>query len=185
MSNENVEHDEHTSFIKTPKQLVVVVVAAFLIPIIGIIMLAYNQNGYQKTGAGSSMSAEDAASARIRPVARLELKDSSAARTMKTGEEVFKAACAACHGTGAAGAPKVGSGDWAPRLGQGLDSLLKNAIAGKNAMPPRGGTSADDYSDYELARAIVFMANSSGGKLVEPAAPVAAAASGASVAVAK
>ena len=33
------EHDEHTSFIKTPKQLVIVVLLAFLVPILGIVLL--------------------------------------------------------------------------------------------------------------------------------------------------
>ena len=33
------EHDEHSSFIKTPKQLITVVLLAFLVPIIGIVLL--------------------------------------------------------------------------------------------------------------------------------------------------
>jgi hypothetical protein len=40
-------------------------------------------------------------------------------------------------------------------------------------MQPRGG--ASDLSDYEVARAIVFMANQSGGSMKEPAAPKPAA----------
>lgn len=174
MSEAHNEH--HEGPIKTPKQLIAAVVAAFLIPIIGIIMLANYVNADKKVGAGSSMDASEAANNRIKPVAQLELKDPSAPRTLKTGEAVYKEACAACHGTGAAGAPKVGAnGDWAPRLGQGLAGLLKSAIAGKNAMPARGGTSADDYNDTELARAIAYMANQSGGKFEEPAAPAAPA----------
>jgi cytochrome c5 len=42
-------------------------------------------------------------------------------------------------------------------------------------MPPRAGTSPDDVSDYELARAMVHLVNSAGGKLEEPAAPAPAA----------
>jgi cytochrome c5 len=48
-----------------------------------------------------------------------------------------------------------------------LDALVKSATAGKNAMPPRGGS---DASDEELARAIVYMANKSGADFKEPAA---------------
>lgn len=60
---------------------------------------------------------------------------------------------------------------WAPRLGLGLDGLTKSAIAGKNAMPARGGGA--DLTDEEIARAIAFMANKSGASFKEP--PVAAA----------
>ena len=71
-----------------------------------------------------------------------------------------------------AGAPKFGdAASWGPRLSQGLDGLTKVALAGKGGMPARGGTSPDDVSDYEIERAIVYMANSGGGKLQEPAAP--------------
>jgi cytochrome c5 len=84
--------------------------------------------------------------------------------------------CAACHMTGAAGAPKIGDkAAWAKRIGAGLDQMLKTAVAGKGAMPARGG--AADLSDQELAGAIVHMANQSGGKLKEPAAPKGVAAS--------
>jgi hypothetical protein len=40
-------------------------------------------------------------------------------------------------------------------------------------MPARGGSSPADVSDYELGRAVVYMANAAGGKLAEPKAPVA------------
>ena len=72
-----------------------------------------------------------------------------------------------------AGAPKVGdAAAWAPRIGQGYDTLLTSALKGKGAMGPQGG---GDFSDFEIARAVVYMANKSGGKLDEPKAPAAAA----------
>jgi cytochrome c5 len=113
---------------------------------------------------------EEAVNNRIAPAAKVTLAaaDSGAAAGDRTGEQLYQAACMACHETGAAGAPKTGDkAGWGPRLGQGLDGLLKSAINGKNAMPPKGGS---DASDTELARAIVFMANKSGGNLKEPAA---------------
>lgn len=120
---------------------------------------------------GSRPKANDeAANARIAPVARVELAAPAAggAAGARSGEQIYKAVCGACHEAGVAGAPKLGdNAAWAPRLKQGLDGLMKSAIAGKNGMPPRG---ASDANDAELARAIVFMANKSGASFKEPAA---------------
>lgn len=112
---------------------------------------------------------DEAANSRIAPVARVEIAAASAgaAAGNRSGEQIYKAACSACHDAGVANAPKLGDkGAWAPRLALGLDGLLKSAIAGKNAMPPKGGS---DANDAELARAIVYLANKSGGNLKEPA----------------
>jgi cytochrome c5 len=62
-----------------------------------------------------------------------------------TGEAAFTQVCSACHGTGVNGAPKVGDkAAWAPRIAQGKDTLYKDAIQGKGAMPPKGGTTWPD-----------------------------------------
>jgi cytochrome c5 len=166
----DVQHaaDEHTSFIKTPQQLIVVLLLSFLIPIFGIIMLVF----LVVSGHGTDPAAlePNVVAARIQPVGKVEVVDANAPKVVKTGEEVVKAVCGACHTTGAANAPKIGDkGSWAPRLAQGLDGLTKSAIKGKGAMPPRGGV--PDLSDLEIARSIVFMVNQSGGNLKEPAAP--------------
>lgn len=119
---------------------------------------------------GSRPAANDeAATARIQPVAKLSLAPAAgaAAKGGRSGEELYKAVCSACHEAGVAGAPKTGDkAAWAPRIGVGLDVLTKTAVAGKNAMPPKGGS---DASDEELAKAIVFMANKSGANFKEPA----------------
>ncbi|MGD8312746.1 MAG: c-type cytochrome, partial [Gammaproteobacteria bacterium] len=61
------------------------------------------------------------------------------AAALADGQQVYQASCQACHATGAAGAPKLGDKEaWAPRIAQGMDTLLANAISGKNAMPPKG-----------------------------------------------
>lgn len=111
---------------------------------------------------------EEAVNARISPVAKVELAaGGGAAAGNRTGEQMFQAACNGCHGSGALGAPKFGNnGDWAPRLGKGLDGLLKNAVSGIRSMPAKGGVA--DATEKELARAIVYMANKSGGNLKEP-----------------
>lgn len=91
----------------------------------------------------------------------------AAAKPARAGDKIYNSSCSACHMTGAAGAPTTGDkAAWEPRLAKGLDGLLASAIKGLNAMPPRGGSNA---TDLELARAIVYMANKSGGNLTEPA----------------
>jgi cytochrome c5 len=163
-------HDEHSSPIKTPKQLIITVIIGFAVPI-AIAVLA---SQFATTGRTGADPTGEKTAALIQPVARVVLGAAGGgAKADRTGEQVYQAACLACHGSGAAGAPKVGdNAAWAPRLGGGLDGLSKTAIAGKGAMPPRGGN--PDVSDIEIARAIVFMANQSGAKFKEPAAPAAA-----------
>ncbi|MCA8427250.1 c-type cytochrome [Burkholderia seminalis] len=167
----------HESPVKTPGQLIAVIIASFAIPIILIVLFANYANHAFRSGAGTDALSDEQVAARIAPLAKVDVKDANAPRTYKTGEAVYKAVCVTCHGTGAAGAPKFGNkDDWAPRISQGFDTLLKTALAGKGAMPPRGGTSPDDVSDYEIARAIVYMANNDGANFPEPAAPAANAA---------
>jgi cytochrome c5 len=171
----------HGAPIKTPKQLIAAVVAAFAIPVAVIWLLAYNVNETVRTGAGTDTLADAAVAKRIAPLAQVAVSDANAPHVFKTGEEVFKAVCATCHATGVAGAPKLGnSADWAPRIAQGYDALLHSALNGKNAMPARGGTSPDDYSDYELARAVVYMADHGGANFPEPPAPAQGASAAAS-----
>ncbi|PRG07796.1 cytochrome c5 family protein [Burkholderia ambifaria] len=171
----------HESPVKTPGQLIAVIIASFAIPIAVIVLFATYANHAFRAGAGTDALSDEQVAARIAPIAKVDVKDANAPRTYKTGEEVYKAVCVTCHGTGAAGAPKVGNkDDWAPRISQGFDTLLKTALSGKGAMPPRGGTNPDDVSDYEIARAIVYMANNDGANFPEPAAPAANAASAAS-----
>ncbi|MCA8066595.1 c-type cytochrome [Burkholderia sp. AU31624] len=171
----------HESPVKTPGQLIAVIIASFAIPIILIVLFANYANHAFRAGAGTDALSDEQVAARVAPLAKVDVKDANAPRTFKTGEAVYKAVCVTCHGTGAAGAPKFGNkDDWAPRISQGFDTLLKTALAGKGAMPPRGGTSPDDVSDYEIARAIVYMANNDGANFPEPAAPAANAAQPAS-----
>ncbi len=169
--------------IKTPGQLIAAIVAGFAIPIVVIVLLAVYVNNTTRTGAGTDSLSEAAVAARIAPVAQVDIRDANAPHVFKTGEQVFKAVCTTCHTAGVAGAPKFGNaGDWAPRIAEGYDTLLHNALTGKGGMPARGGTSPDDYSDFEIARAVVYMANDGGAKFAEPTQPAAGAATGASAA---
>ncbi|MBU9176126.1 c-type cytochrome [Burkholderia gladioli] len=175
------EAPHHEAPIKTPGQLIAVIVASFAIPIVIIILFATYANHVFRTGAGTDSLSDAAVAARIAPLAQVDVKDANAPRSYKSGEEIYKAVCVTCHASGAAGAPKFGNaGDWAPRIAQGYDTLLHVALTGKGAMPARGGTSPDDVSDFEIARAVVYMANNSGAKFADPVQPAAGAAAGAS-----
>ena len=172
-------HKEHESVIRTPKQLIAAVLAGFLIPIICIVLLVEYVTNEKRVGAGSAGQTAEGIAARIKPVADdgFTFRDVNAPKQLQAGGEVYKAVCAACHDTGAAGAPKTGdAAGWTARLGQGYDTLVKHAVEGIRAMPAKGGN--PDLDDVEVARAVVFMANQSGAKFKEPevkAAPAQAA----------
>jgi cytochrome c5 len=77
-----------------------------------------------------------------------------------SGEQVFQQTCAACHTTGAAGAPKVGDkAAWKDRVAKGKDTLYKHALHGfkgdKGFMPPKGGRA--DLSDDAVKSAVDYM----------------------------
>jgi cytochrome c5 len=159
--------------IRTPKQLVVVLVASFVLPVIIIIMLINFVAWDSKPGAGSDGLTAEAVARRIQPVGVSDYKDVTDVKSMKTGEQVFQAQCTACHTSGAVGAPKIGDeAAWGPRVKAGYDTLLNSALKGKGNMPPQGG---GDSSEFEIGRAVVFMANKGGAKFDEPKAPAEAA----------
>jgi cytochrome c5 len=166
------EHDQHSSFIKTPQQLIVVILLAFLIPIIGIIMMV--QLVVSRPSADPNALQPESVAARIQPVGRVEFGAPTAAAGARTGDAIVKATCATCHQTGVANAPRIGDAKaWAPLLKQGLNGMVASAIKGKGAMPPKGGDAS--LTDEEITRAVVHMANQSGGKFKEPPAPKQAA----------
>lgn len=168
-------HDDgpHEGPIKTPKQLIIAVVASFLVPIVAIIMLVNYVDFGAKPSAGSEGLGPEAVALRLQPVGTIEIRDDSAPRVLRTAEQVYTGQCAACHAVGAAGAPKFGdTAAWAPRIATGYEALLTSALKGKGAMAAQGG---GEYSDYEIGRAVVYMANQAGGSLAEPSAPAEAA----------
>ena len=80
-----------------------------------------------------------------------------AAAAPRSGEAIYQATCAVCHGAGVAGAPKLGdAAAWAPRLAQGKDTLLQHALQGFKAMPPKG--TCADCSEAELRAAVDYLA---------------------------
>ena len=169
MQDTGYEH-AHSSPIKTWQQLAVVVALAFLIPVIGIILLTQLITSDKR--ADPATLSPEAVAARIQPVARVAFGDAAApAGALKSGEETYKTVCAACHAQGIAGAPKIGDkAAWAPHIKEGLATLAKNAINGiqspKGVMPPRGGNPT--LSDWEVTAAVVHIANQSGASFKEP-----------------
>jgi len=76
------------------------------------------------------------------------------------GQKTYQTACFACHGTGAAGAPKTGDkAEWKARIAQGTKILDEHAIKGykgsKGFMPAKGGRA--DLSDADVKSAVAYM----------------------------
>ena len=87
----------------------------------------------------------------------------------RAGKEIVETHCVSCHGTGAAGAPRIGDRNaWAKLSAQGLTSLTQHAVDGIRQMPAHGGN--PQLTDNEIARAITYMVNRSGGSWSEPIA---------------
>ncbi len=168
--------EEHSSLIKTPKQLVIVVLLAFAVPIALAAMLS------QLVTSGEKGSHENEALvlARIQPVGNVLIAAPSGSKGMLTGDQVYGQVCKTCHETGLAGAPKFGDkAAWAKVLAEGDKLAFTRAIGGYNAMPPKGGNS--DLTDDEVKRAVVFMTSKVGANWTAPpvAAPAPAAATAA------
>ena len=190
--SDNHQEEAHTGPIKTPKQLMWASLAAFVIPVFIIIgLVAYVSSDSKPAGSGQAerfalggISAQDqerGVAERLRKVGAVEIRDAN--RPLRAGEEVFKAQCAACHATGAAGAPKFqDAAAWGPRIKNGYEALLTSALKGKGAMGAQGG---GDFDDIEIGRGVVYMANAAGAKFAIPDRPAAAASGAAPAASAK
>jgi cytochrome c5 len=167
--------DDHSSFIKTPKQLAIVVVLAFAIPVSLIALLSQLVTGMKPPG---NAEADVQLLSRIKPFGEVAMADPNSAKGNLTGEQVFQSLCKTCHEPGIAGAPKVGDKvAWAPSIKKGYDTLVQHAINGfqepGKVMPPKGGN--PDLADVEVQRAVVYMANRSGASFKEPPAAAATA----------
>ena len=76
----------------------------------------------------------------------------------RSGEEVYNAACLACHTTGAGGAPMIGdAAAWADRIAKGIDALYDSGVNGVpgTTMMAKGGCM--NCSDEEVNAAVDFM----------------------------
>jgi|KBSSwiStaDraftv2_1062776.scaffolds.fasta_scaffold08193_6 cytochrome c5 len=160
--------EEHSSPIKTPKQLIIVVLLAFAVPI----TLAALVSQLVTSGEKGIHEDDSKVLARIQPVANVVLAEASGPKGMLSGEQVYAQVCKTCHETGLAGAPKLGDkAAWQARIAQGEAAMSQHAIAGfqgkSGAMPAKGGNA--DLTDDEVRRAVAFMANKAGATWKEPA----------------
>ncbi|MEO1766919.1 c-type cytochrome [Thiobacter aerophilum] len=147
----------------TARQVIVALIGGFAAPIIAIVLIVQLVLSIQASHIDKDdpQLADLAVRERIKPVAEVKSVDPNAPRVERTGEQVYQAVCTSCHQAGALGAPKFGNkADWAPRIAQGYETLIKHAIEGIRGMPPRGGD--PDISDIEIARTVAYMANSAG-----------------------
>jgi cytochrome c5 len=168
--SEHQPHDEHTSFIKTPKQLLVVVVLAFLVPILLISIIA--SLATHSVEPSAKVASDEAIAKRLKPVGQVVVAEGSDTPGQRTGKQIVEAVCSACHATGALNAPKIGdAGAWHDLIKEGHQRLTETAIKGIRQMPPKGGN--PQLTDDEVARAVAFMANQAGASFKEP--PVQAA----------
>ncbi|MEE8617705.1 MAG: c-type cytochrome [Nitrosomonadaceae bacterium] len=170
--------EENTSSIETPKQLIMVLLAAFVFPITIILLLAHAASGSIPADKNNPALSGEAIAKRLKPVGSLVLtstllqagerqkKEAGQASTMVSlvavsGDTdrikvVYTASCAACHASGAAGAPKLGDKQaWAPRIKSGNDTLYNSAIKGKKAMPAKGGNVS--LSDVDVMAVVDYM----------------------------
>ena len=160
--------EEHSSPIKTPRQLIIVVLLAFAVPITLAALIS------QLVTSGEKGTHEDDSKvlARIQAVGNVVLAEASGPKGMLTGDQVYTQVCKTCHEAGLAGAPKFGDkAAWSSRIAQGEATMGQHAIAGfqgkAGVMPAKGGNA--DLTDDEVRRAVAFMANAAGATWKEPA----------------
>jgi len=160
------EEAAHQVFIKTPRQLVTVVVLAFAVPVLFIIFITQLITG-SLTIKDANYS-PDAVRERIKPVAQVYIGTApalpvaapaaapGAAAGANSGEALFNQLCTACHTAGVNGAPKFGDkAAWAPRLATGMNTLYNAALRGLNGMPAKGGNPA--LPDDQVKAAVDYM----------------------------
>jgi cytochrome c5 len=173
--------EEHSSLIKTPKQLIIVVLLAFAVPIALAAMLSQLVTSGEKGDHGN----EALVLARIQPVGNVVIAAPTGPKGMLAGDAVYGQVCKTCHEAGLAGAPKFGDkAAWAKVVSEGEKLAFTRAIGGYNAMPAKGGNG--DLTDDEVKRAVVFMTSKVGANWMAPpvAAPAPAAATAAAPAAA-
>ncbi len=169
MSNQDNEYKSSSLW-----QLTLVIAGTILAFTLLIALLAKSFSGVAPEAVDTAAVAK--VEANIKPVAEVEVASAAAGPDVdKSGEEVVAAVCSACHAGGLMNSPKIGDKDaWKPRIAQGFDTLVHNAINGVRSMPAKGGNSS--LSDTEVTNAVVHMANLAGAdfKAVAPKAAEAA-----------
>ncbi len=156
----------YSSGSSNPKQLYLTVFFSLVLPVIVIVGLVRSSLTDHRP-APTETELEMLVANRLQKVGAVSL--GAVSQELRSGEQVYKAQCTTCHATGAAGAPKFAdAAAWAPRIKTGFDALLASALKGKGNMGAQGG---GQFSDFEISRGVVYMANAGGAKFAEPKAP--------------
>lgn len=177
----SVQHQDSPKITKVQAILAILGISFALPLLIYVVVKIVLGLPAMQAGNANSEAAAARIAERIQPVATVDVAAAAGgARVDRGGEEIYKAVCLACHTTGALNSPKLGDkAAWAPRIAQGYETLVKHAIEGIRMMPPRGGN--PDLTDGEVANAVAYLANESGGKFTPPAPAAAEAAPAAEV----
>lgn len=118
----------------------------------------------------------------LAPIGKVEVKEESMASAARSGEDIYTSTCGTCHNNGIAGAPKLeDKASWKTRLSGGFTALVASAIAGKAAMPARGGN--PDITDSEMELVVSHMIKKAGIELVAKSSSPAPAATTEAMAV--
>ena len=136
-----------------------------------IIIITFATTKSDPVDEPAKVAEEDQVEVNVQPVAEVKVAqnktttdNSSEKGTLISGEKISQVNCILCHGAGVMGAPKIGdAAQWEARIAQGKVKLIDHAIKGINMMPAKGGNAA--LSDEEVAAAVIWMANQSGGSL--------------------
>ena len=141
-----------------------VIIIAGLVVFMILIIIAANWLSKGSTNIQDDPMVQEAIEKRIAPIGQVNTgavaPAAASAAGPVDGKAIYQQACFACHGTGAAGAPKFGdSAAWGPRIGQGMDTLFTHALKGFKGMPPRGGRA--DLDDDSVKAAVTYMVENS------------------------
>lgn len=135
-----------------------------------LLLTAFSFNGFAVSQACANHTSEHSIAQRLAPVGKVRVatttppttttETASAPAVENISKNRYEASCAVCHASGVAGAPVLGDkAAWKPRIAKGMDTLVKNALKGLNAMPPKG--TCMTCSDEEIRKAVEYMVNQS------------------------
>ena len=142
--------------------MLLIVVGALVGFFVLIIIIAQLVTGSGDADKGVDKMVEAATVDRIKPFGEVNIGAAPvmSASSAVDGKGTYQSACFACHGTGAAGAPKVGDkAAWKNRIAKGMSKLNNNAINGFKGMPAKGGNAS--LSDAAVKAAVEFMVKGS------------------------
>jgi len=138
--------------------MLLIVVGALVAFFVLILIIAQIVSGPKDGATGVDKMVESATIERIKPFGEINIGTAPVAAPAGAvdAKSAYTASCFACHGTGAAGAPKLGDkAEWKNRIAQGMDTLVDHAINGFKGMPPRGGSSLNDAAVEAVVKYMV------------------------------